>query len=719
MYQQPNTTYRTRFYGRGTNGYTWADSTPTGTFVHNGSVDASVTVTVAQLTGCTGWYTASATIPSGYAPGDDCWAFGYSTIGGVSATWTGAIVNLVQHPPNAFPNTTTSATGAYATNVTQLMGNTLTSSGNVVTLAAGIKIAPATRDAHAVVLQGAAGGDALQLIGGVYDSISTDNSGNPLTLVAQNSFGGSGGQFINLSGTWAGSSSLEYSNLVWSASESPTRTVTGGTVNYAGSTANTGTVTGPVSLNAGAIDYGQLTAALKEGLFPYVAISGTTTPDCTGVYYQNGVYNSQPTYYNGVYNLWFTNSNWKLWSLSPGTSNPTQLNWQTSGTTLDTASLSPNNGATGTATASLTGSTVLAGYQNTTSLATGSQVSGVQTGVTSLSSQVSTTATGSQVSGVSSQVSGVQTGVLAAITNSANSSTLAQVSGAYTGLSSSVSGVSSQVSATYTSSANTYGLLSTVAGNVSTLISRIPSSLSGVIAALSGITGTGANTVLGYFQSIFRSDVSTSTDLGGSATSAADSLQAIAIDVSGSSGSGAYPVTAYVTDGTNALQGATVRLAEGASVYYASSNTSGAASFSLNAATYLLTVTKFGYQFAPISELVSGATTVTCAMTPTTVAQPANPNLANVVLASVDGSGNYVPNTTFSLRLMSSDGTPNTGELGDEFEAVTGTSGLTPTVQIIRGATYSIKGGAAGQQRTFTVPATGSVSIPGVVVRSV
>lgn len=77
-----------------------------------------------------------------------------------------------------------------------------------------------------------------------------------------------------------------------------------------------------------------------------------------------------------------------------------------------------------------------------------------------------------------------------------------------------------------------------------------------------------------------------------------------AIDAGG--GSGAYTVTVTVTDGTDPLEGATVRLTEGASTFALPTDANGQAQFALDAATYAVAVTKAGYQFAPTTRTVTG-----------------------------------------------------------------------------------------------------------------
>ncbi|MFA6043370.1 MAG: carboxypeptidase-like regulatory domain-containing protein [Phycisphaerales bacterium] len=64
-------------------------------------------------------------------------------------------------------------------------------------------------------------------------------------------------------------------------------------------------------------------------------------------------------------------------------------------------------------------------------------------------------------------------------------------------------------------------------------------------------------------------------------------------------GAGAFPITVTVTDGTDPLENAVVRLTEGANSFALVTDASGNATFSLNAATYTVAVTKDGYQFTP------------------------------------------------------------------------------------------------------------------------
>jgi len=84
---------------------------------------------------------------------------------------------------------------------------------------------------------------------------------------------------------------------------------------------------------------------------------------------------------------------------------------------------------------------------------------------------------------------------------------------------------------------------------------------------------------------------------------------------SGGSGSGARSVTLTVNDGTNTLEGATVRLSLAAETYVVTTNVNGQAALSLDDGTWTVTITKPLYSFTPTTLVVSATTTHTYSMT--------------------------------------------------------------------------------------------------------
>ena len=84
-----------------------------------------------------------------------------------------------------------------------------------------------------------------------------------------------------------------------------------------------------------------------------------------------------------------------------------------------------------------------------------------------------------------------------------------------------------------------------------------------------------------------------------------DLRDALAILGSGS-GDGAFTITVTVTDGTDPLQGAKVRITEGATTLLGTTDASGNATFSLDAATYTVGISKAGFQFPSTTRTVTG-----------------------------------------------------------------------------------------------------------------
>jgi hypothetical protein len=93
-------------------------------------------------------------------------------------------------------------------------------------------------------------------------------------------------------------------------------------------------------------------------------------------------------------------------------------------------------------------------------------------------------------------------------------------------------------------------------------------------------------------------------------------------------GVGAHAITVLVTDGTNPLQNASVRVSEGASALVGTTDSNGHAHFSLDSGTYTVTATKGGYSFTPTTRTVTGdeAGTITQAIAMTQVSIPGAPS---------------------------------------------------------------------------------------------
>jgi hypothetical protein len=100
MGYRPGDTFNLGFTTQSTTGAaTDADSLPTASVRHNGTVDGTVTVTVTH--NGTGDYSASGTIPSGYAAADSIGVLALATVGGNAAKYyiyTGPLDHLATDP---------------------------------------------------------------------------------------------------------------------------------------------------------------------------------------------------------------------------------------------------------------------------------------------------------------------------------------------------------------------------------------------------------------------------------------------------------------------------------------------------------------------------------------------------------------------------------------------------------------------------------------------
>lgn len=90
-------------------------------------------------------------------------------------------------------------------------------------------------------------------------------------------------------------------------------------------------------------------------------------------------------------------------------------------------------------------------------------------------------------------------------------------------------------------------------------------------------------------------------------TAEEDLTERIFVEGGGAAGSGAFLVTITVSDGTDPLQGAKVRLTEGVFNLFLFTDVNGVATFALDAATYNLFITKSGFQFDPTTITVTAS----------------------------------------------------------------------------------------------------------------
>lgn len=163
-------------------------------------------------------------------------------------------------------------------------------------------------------------------------------------------------------------------------------------------------------------------------------------------------------------------------------------------------------------------------------------------------------------------------------------------------------------------------------------------------AALDGTYCAAAATIPGTAKSVHWNSSGTASVYGneifdtvGSATVgvALSTAHGSGLWGSSSGGSGAFAITVTVKDGSgNLLQNANVRVTEGVNSYILLTNASGNATFSLDAATYTVSITKSGYSFTPLTRTVTGNQTGTLindlVMTVIVITPPTDPTLCRL-----------------------------------------------------------------------------------------
>lgn len=180
-------------------------------------------------------------------------------------------------------------------------------------------------------------------------------------------------------------------------------------------------------------------------------------------------------------------------------------------------------------------------------------------------------------------------------------------------------------------------------------------------------------------------------------------------------GSGAFAITVTVTDGVSPIQGALVRLSRTGQSLIGQTDASGVASFSVDAATYTLSVTMLGYQYTPTTQVISASGNINVVMTLESIPLPPTSIQSTGFLYTYDAQGAIVSAVTITFEMISG---PNGGSgqsFSDaSFSATSDTSGLL-TVELAKGATYIAKRSPGGPQATFNVPDLDTFELPVVL----
>ncbi len=171
-------------------------------------------------------------------------------------------------------------------------------------------------------------------------------------------------------------------------------------------------------------------------------------------------------------------------------------------------------------------------------------------------------------------------------------------------------------------------------------------------------------------------------------------------------GSGARVVTITVTDGTDPLENATVRVTSGLT-YTATTNASGVATFNLDDATYAVSITRSGYSYAGTTLVVDGSESATYAMTAVSIT-PGSGDLTTGYLTALTEAGVADVGATLYCAMSA----PPEDDTGYSYDATrrtitSGSGGLAQFPGLVKGATYTIwRGTKVVGDYKVTIPTT-------------
>jgi cell division protein ZapA (FtsZ GTPase activity inhibitor) len=188
------------------------------------------------------------------------------------------------------------------------------------------------------------------------------------------------------------------------------------------------------------------------------------------------------------------------------------------------------------------------------------------------------------------------------------------------------------------------------------------STLTTILNRIGAFTGSGVNTILGFFKALAKKDASNPSDLGGTYTAANDSLEALREHGDAAwyapTGGGDRSVTIHLVDElSNDVPGILVSVYNSAETVlqaYATSDVTGLVHFNLSDGTYhILVRTGLGYEPLTAQTLVvDGVESVTYELTPQSPTPPASALLCRVRGYIYDAQGQPMEGQqcTFTLK---------------------------------------------------------------------
>jgi len=194
-------------------------------------------------------------------------------------------------------------------------------------------------------------------------------------------------------------------------------------------------------------------------------------------------------------------------------------------------------------------------------------------------------------------------------------------------------------------------------------------------------------------------------------------------------GGGANLVTITVTDGTDELENAIVRVASGVISESKTTDVDGEVQFALGSATWTVTIERAGYESHVASLVVAGTTAEEYELTALIVTPPASPAVSTGTMLVLDENNAPEDGISISLQLTEGPGTAGYSLDTKIRTEVSNGSGVVEFTNLRRGATYSVWRGpandtfsasafvvqSAATRKTFVVPNSDSFNIAEVL----
>lgn len=194
-------------------------------------------------------------------------------------------------------------------------------------------------------------------------------------------------------------------------------------------------------------------------------------------------------------------------------------------------------------------------------------------------------------------------------------------------------------------------------------------------------------------------------------------------------GGGSNLVTITVTDGTDPLENAIVRVSSGVISESDPTDVNGEVQYSLGNATWTVTIERAGYESHVASLVVAGTTTQEYELTALVVTPPSSPSVATGSMLVLDEFNAPEEGVSISLQLTEGPGTAGYSLDTKIRTEVSDVDGMVEFTDLRRGATYSLWRGpandtyspsafvtqAAATRTTFLVPNTDTFNIAEVL----